>query len=101
MQDPENDAVRVALGQAVISALDARDVERATQRALIARSHDEWKRAQKGAPLPLQFELELLERGEPLPALPARHDARWWSASADGLLTDGLAAMEAAAQHES
>lgn len=53
MQELEIDAVRVALGQAVMAALDARSVPRAVQRELLALSADEWARVQKGAPLPL------------------------------------------------
>lgn len=99
MQELEIDAVRVALGQAVMAALDARSVPRAVQRELLALSADEWARVQKGAPLPLQF--EVLERAGHLQALAARHDDHWWTASVPGLLDGGLAALAAAAQHES
>lgn len=98
MQELEIDAVRVALGQAVVAALDARAVPRAVQRELLALSADEWARVQKGAPLPLQF--EVLERAGYLQLLAARHDDHWWTALVQGLLDGGLAALAAAAQDE-
>lgn len=108
MQDLENDAVRVRLGVNAIRVMDAWQLARDEQRELIGLSRDEWARVQKGAPLPLQF--DVLERVDHVTALAACYPSSWFG-QPDGtgltpvqrMLRGGLPAMEAlraAAPHQ-
>ena len=98
-RDLEIDAVRAAMGGDVIRALDAWGLPRDHQRELLTLSPDEWARVQRGAPLPLQF--DVIERVECLLTLAGQRPAAWFGAPTtagdtpvEQMLGEGLSAMQ-------